>query len=162
MAEIKNMVWHCSDTPASFDVTEDHIIQWHIKERGWSRVGYHALVQRDGTLKIMIPFDRDSNVSYDELANGARGFNSNSLHFCWAGGKGNDDNRTDEQKKTMEAITKMMVMLWPKLKVLGHQQINSYKYCPSFNTPIWCREIGLHENNIDSSNYENNPSFKLG
>jgi N-acetylmuramoyl-L-alanine amidase len=161
MAEIKNLVWHCSDTPSTFDVTEIDINKWHIEERGWSRVGYHILIKRDGTLVIMIPFDRDSNISFDELANGARGFNSNSFHFCWAGGKNNDDNRTIEQRKTMEAVTKMMVMLFPKIKVLGHQQINNYKYCPSFHTANWCRAIGIHENNIDDNDYESNPTYSV-
>jgi len=160
MAKIENLVWHCSDTPSTFDVTKHHIEQWHIKDNGWSRVGYHLLVRRNGSLDIMIPFDRSSNITIDELANGAKGFNSNSIHFCWAGGKNNDDNRTDAQKATMEAVTEMMVMLFPDIKVLGHNQINSYKYCPSFNLTAWLRTIDVHEKNIDTNNYENNPTYK--
>jgi N-acetylmuramoyl-L-alanine amidase len=160
MADIKHLVWHCSDTPASFDVTKHHIEDWHIRERNWTRVGYHVLVRRNGSTDFMIPFDRDSKISNEELANGARGFNHNSIHFCWAGGKNNDDNRTSEQKATMEAITEMMVMLFPKIKVLGHNQINAHKYCPSFNLTDWLRSIDIHERNIDTTNYENNPTYK--
>ena len=159
MAEIKNLVWHCADTPAAFNVTREDIEQWHIKENGWSRVGYHVLVQRSGALDIMIPFNRDGVIVAEELANGARGYNSNSIHACWAGGKNNIDNRTSEQKAAMETITELIIMLWPKIKVVGHQQINSYKYCPSFNVPEWLESLDVSEDNIDRNNYENNPTF---
>jgi len=160
MGKIKNLVIHCADTPASFDVDRKHIEKWHLEENGWSRVGYQLLVKRSGELQVLIPFDRTDNITIDELANGAKGFNSNSFHMCWAGGKGNEDNRTTEQTATMAAVVKMLVMLWPDIKVLGHQQINAYKYCPAFNVPRWMEEMEMDEKNIDFNNYENNASYQ--
>ena len=141
------------------NVTPDHIKKWHIEENGWSRVGYNVLVGREGKLDIMIPFDSNDFVSREELANGARGFNSTSLHGCWAGGKGDVDSRTPGQRTTMEAVTKMMVMIFPKIKIIGHNQVNAYKYCPAINLIKWLKDIGIEDKNIDYGNYEDNPHF---
>jgi len=159
MAKIEYLVIHCSDTPSTYDVTPADINQWHVRERGWSRVGYQILVQRDGTTRILIPFDRDDVITHEELANGARGFNSNSFHICWAGGKGNIDNRTSEQKKALETLVKLITMLWKDVKVIGHQQINRTKYCPAFNVPKWAEQIGIEDRNIDYGNYEGNITY---
>ena len=136
---------HCSDTPASFDVTPEHLHKWHIEENNWSRLGYSLLVKRNAKLNILIPFDRDDVIDSWEISNGARGWNGRTKHLCWAGGRGAggaEDNRTHEQKLVMEATVKMLVMLCPDIKLIGHNQV-SKKYCPSFNVPEWAESVGI-------------------
>lgn len=153
-----HLMIHCSDTPPSFDVTRKEIEQWHIKENGWSRVGYSVLFLRDGRTDILIPWDKDDDIDRWELSNGAAGWNGKTKHFCWAGGreqfkKEAEDNRTLGQKAALEASVKLTIMLWPQIKLIGHNQVHPTKYCPSFNVPAWGRGIGIENKNIDDRIY---------
>lgn len=143
---------HCSDTPDGFDVTPKHIDRWHIEERGWSRVGYSILVGLYNVW-ILIPFDRDEEIDSWEISNGARGWNGHSKHICYAGGKNNLDTRTGYQFGALEAVVKTIITMYPDIKVIGHNQVNEHKYCPSFDVPEWCRKIGLGSENVDNKIY---------
>jgi len=152
MGKFTHLMIHCSDTPASFDVTPKHLEQWHIKERGWSRVGYSLLFERSGYMDILIPFDRDDVIESWEISNGARGWNGRTKHMCWAGGANNEDNRTDGQRVAMATVAQILVMQYPDLKLIGHNQV-SKKYCPSFNVPVWAESMGFLPHNIDYKHY---------
>lgn len=144
---------HCTDTPSTFDVTKSDLYQWHIVERGWSRFGYSMMWRRDGSTEWLIPFDRDDVIESWEISNGARGWNGKTKHFVYAGGKDNIDNRTDVQKIAMANDIKMITMLYPGIKWIGHNQVNANKYCPSFSVPDFCQEIGIKDKNIDFKTY---------
>lgn len=45
----KELIIHCSDSPHSHH-GRDEIDRWH-KERGWSGIGYHWVIERSGELK---------------------------------------------------------------------------------------------------------------
>lgn len=149
-------MWHCTATPYDRYVDRFHIRQWHIVERGWSRVGYSGLVLLDGTFDVLIPHDKDDVIDSWEISNGARGWNGRTKHLCYVGGIGiggrASDTREKAQLAVMAAVTKLYVMLWPDIKVIGHNQV-SPKACPCFDVPSWCREIGLLKKNIDTRAY---------
>ena len=42
---IKELVWHCSATREGQNFTAENIRSWH-KQRGWSDIGYHYVVNR--------------------------------------------------------------------------------------------------------------------
>ena len=48
---------HCSATPPSMDISADDIRDWHLA-RGWSDIGYHAVIKRDGTIEAGRSEDR--------------------------------------------------------------------------------------------------------
>ena len=50
---------HCSasDNPDHDDI--DTIRHWHVNERGWSDVGYHYFIRKDGTLDAGRSLERD-------------------------------------------------------------------------------------------------------
>ena len=155
-----HLMVHCTATPSLFDVRREHIEKWHLHERGWSRVGYSMLVERSGELDIMIGFDRDEVIESWEISNGARGWNGSTKHIAYAGGLGKDgspeDNRTDEQKASLITAVKMLVMLYPSIKVIGHNQVSD-KFCPSFDVRKWAKSIGIPDKNIDFHKYADNP-----
>ena len=157
MADWTHLMIHCSATPPSMDVKRKHLIQWHIDQNGWSRLGYSMLIERSGMLDILIPFDNDDVIDSWEISNGASGWNGRTKHICWAGGQDEDgnrqDNRTYSQHVMMQGVVEILVMLYPNIKLIGHNQVNDHKFCPSFDVPKWCREIGLKEKNIDSKKY---------
>ncbi|UII27021.1 N-acetylmuramoyl-L-alanine amidase [Fulvivirga maritima] len=156
--EFTHLMIHCSATPKGKWFDADDITRWHIEERGWSRVGYSTLFLLDGTTDIMIPFDKDDTINSWEISNGARGWNGITRHICYIGGlneKGNsvEDTRTEAQLAAMQAFVKMHIMLWPKVKIIGHNQVNAHKNCPSFNVNEWGLSIGLEKKHLDQQIY---------
>lgn len=124
----------------------------HKGGRGWSRGGYHWIVEFDGDLNQMYP--------ETEYTNGVRARrslrhvinNGNTLHISYTGGidmktKKPKDTRTKAQKDTLAYSIKELIKKYPNIQVLGHNQVAA-KACPSFNVPEWLREIGIAEKNI--------------
>lgn len=133
MASRKTTDWiavHCSATRPSMDVGVKEIDKWH-KARGWSGVGYHYVVRRNGTVEAGRP----------EKAIGAHveGYNHNSLGICWVGGVNDDtlgpeDNRTPEQKAALKTLIAYLKTRYPNAKVQGHRDFPSVKKaCPSYD-----------------------------
>lgn len=136
----KFIVIHCSASRPSMDVGRKEIDAWH-KARGFSGVGYHFIVRRDGTVEKGRP----------KMAIGAHaaGYNNNSLAVCWVGGVSEDmlgaeDNRTPKQKKALEKLVLDLHVEFPDARILGHRDLpNVNKACPSFDVAKWLKEIGL-------------------
>ena len=57
--ETNYIVIHCSATRANQHVTIEDIRHWHVVERGWSDIGYHWIIDRNG----IIHKGRDSRLS---------------------------------------------------------------------------------------------------
>jgi N-acetylmuramoyl-L-alanine amidase len=157
MSKLTHGMIHCADTPAGMNFTENDIIRWHTdpipKGRGWKKVGYSGVWLLDGSFKILIPFDNDDEVDSWEISNGASGWNGNTRHFCYIGGGKGIDTRTSEQLASMETAIKLMTVMLPNIKWIGHNQVNSGKYCPSFDVPKYCKSIGIDDKNIDFKTY---------
>ena len=160
------MVWthfmiHCTDTPPTYNVTRKDIEKWHLDERGWSRVGYSMLIERFEGLDILIPFDRDDSIDSWEISNGAAGWNGFTKHIAWSGGKGTDGkveyNMTTTEESCLTTVCRITVMLYPQIKLIGHNQVHSTKYCPSFDVRKYAKAIGIPDKNIDFHKYVDNP-----
>lgn len=158
MPKLKYLVIHCTDTPEGRAVSKADIELWHIKENGWSRVGYSDMVHINGVLENLIDFDQDNSVDPWEVSNGAKGYNGISRHVVYVGGTEKTkypwmsrypmkDTRTVEQLNTLTVYVKYMILRHPDIKVVGHNQLSN-KNCPSFDVPTWLREICIKEKNI--------------
>lgn len=158
MSKLQYLVIHCTATPEGREVTPEDIKDWHIRGRGWSRVGYSDLIQLDGTLVNLIKFDQDDTVDSWEISNGASGFNGKSRHVVYAGGCAAEkpewakyypakDTRTTAQIVALATYVKYMILRHPNIKVIGHNQIAN-KACPSFAVPEWLLSIGISPKNI--------------
>ena len=152
---------HCTDTSPTYNVTKEDIEKWHLHERGWSRVGYSMLIERQKGLDILIPFDRDDVIDSWEISNGARGWNGFTKHIVWAGGKGTDGkveyNMTTTEEACLTNVCRLIVMLYPQIKLIGHNQVHPTKYCPSFDVRKYAKAIGISDRNIDFHKYVDNP-----
>jgi len=139
--KLEFLMIHCTATPEGREVTAEDIRKWHIEGRGWRRVGYTDLIQLDGRIVNLTPFDQDDEVESWELTNGARGMNGISRHIVYSGGMDKDykyakDTRTEEQEYVMRAYVIETVARYPEIKVCGHNQFAN-KACPSFDVPSW-------------------------
>lgn len=132
MRKINEIIVHCSDTPAGEDFTVKDIDNWH-KQRGWSGIGYHYVVYRDGTVH--------EGRSIDKAGAHCLGHNANSIGICYIGGRSPRgertryyDTRTDAQKEGLLGLIKALKIKYPSIKsVVGHCDYDKGKSCPCFD-----------------------------
>ena len=153
MRPLKYLVIHCTYTEPDYHVTKEQVIDWHTAPkpigRGWSRVGYTDLIQQDGTIVNLHPFDSDNIVDNWEITNGVKGWNSYSRHIVYAGGKLQGravDTRTPQQVTSIKIYIEWMVRRYPDIEILGHRDFpNVAKDCPCFSVRDLLAEMGLKE-----------------
>ena len=127
MRNIEEIIVHCSATPEGRDVSTEEIRQWHL-DRGWSDIGYHFVVELDGTVCDGRPLEKSGAH--------AKGHNSQSVGVCYVGGVDSDmeakDTRTDEQAVALVELITSLKEQFPEAIVIGHRDV-SEKECPSFD-----------------------------
>jgi N-acetylmuramoyl-L-alanine amidase len=144
--QVDNIFIHC--TAGYGDV--DAIRRFWREELGWKQVGYHYFVYEDGSVHVLAPID--------QVVNGVRSFNANSVHIAYQGGVLRDnlnqaaDTRSEAQKATilhlirdtMESLKRYQPV--DHVKVIGHRDASPdrngngiiepwerIKECPSFD-----------------------------
>ena len=155
MARLKDLVIHCTATPAGREVSAAEIRRWHTAPvskggRGWKQVGYTDLFHLDGKVERLVNNNEDMNVDPWEITNGAAGFNSVSRHIVYAGGvdaktKKAADTRTEAQKEALKNYVLEFHRRFPAVRIVGHRELNAGKECPSFDVPSWLRSIGIKQ-----------------
>lgn len=135
-----------------------------LKGRGWRRVGYSDVMLRDGSIVNLTPYDLDEMWTAAELTNGAVGWNARTRHICMFGGMGADGktpeaNFTAAQWEALRCYVINALAHQPWLKLIGHNQVDAHKACPTFSVPQWAARVVPPEN-IDPRNYANNPYFQ--
>lgn len=125
---IKELIVHCSATPEGKDYSVDTIRQWHL-QRGFSDIGYHYVIYRDGSIHI----GRDESI----IGAHCTGHNTNSIGVCYIGGCATDgktpkDTRTTEQKQSLVKLLKELKTKYPQASIHSHRDFAN-KACPSFD-----------------------------
>lgn len=128
MRKINKIIVHCADTPEGRDVRAEDIKLWHTKERGWNDIGYHYVIDLDGTIEPGRPIE--------VVGAHCTGHNADSIGICYVGGcdakMQPKDTRTEEQKASLITLLKYLVAKYPGVKIYGHRDFSS-KACPSFD-----------------------------
>ena len=140
--KITEIIIHCSATPDGKDYTVDDIRRWH-KQRGYSDVGYHYIIYRNGILAQ----GRDVNI----IGAHASGHNAHSIGICYIGGMNAEntqpeDTRTLRQKARLLSLLVDLRKLYPNARIIGHRDLSEdkngngiiepsewMKACPSFD-----------------------------
>ena len=128
MRKIKYIAVHCTATPQTTSI--DSIKNYWKTNLGWKMPGYHFIIKPDGEAVKLL--------SVDEVSNGVKGFNSETINISYIGGvdkAGNPiDNRTEAQKATLLKLLKEFRAKFPNAVIQGHRDFpNVKKACPSFN-----------------------------
>lgn len=151
MGKLKFIVIHCTATYPDQQVAKSDIERWHLKERGWSRLGYSELIDLDGKLVNLTPYDYDDEVDYNEMTWGVKGINGVSRHIVYAGGLNRngepEDTRNEKQRWTMFWYLKKVIELHPDILIAGHNDFAS-KACPCFSVADWLSDTGFPQKNI--------------
>lgn len=152
MRKEKYCMLHCSATPEGRDYTEKQIRGW-FTSRGWRNPGYRQITHLDGSVSVLQNYDSDGFISHEEVTNGARGWNLDTVHFAYVGGVEKNNYRKAKDTRTQYQKQSLIIQIWHQLLItpdiifLGHRQVAA-KACPSFDVPAWLREIGVPEKNI--------------
>ena len=133
---ITEIIVHCSATREGRDYTVADITRWH-KQRGFTTIGYHYVIYRDGSLHV----GRDVNLVGAHCMN----HNAHSIGICYIGGCKTDgispkDTRTDAQKTALVALLKDLRRKYPYAKIHGHRDFAN-KACPSFDATREYKDI---------------------
>lgn len=112
------------------DIREIHMA------RGWRDIGYHYVIEDDGSIVPGRPLD---------LAGAhARGWNARSIGICYTGGGMSKDGSRPisgpniYQDLGLRNLILAQKMVFPSIKIVkGHRDTGSNKDCPCFNVATW-------------------------
>ena len=140
MRPLNEIIVHCTATRAEWydgQTTASKVAEvrnWHLA-RGWSDIGYHYLIDRDGTVATGRPLEK--------VGAHAKGHNTGTIGISLFGGHGsseNDafsDNYTPQQEAALLKLIYDLREEYPSITtVSGHNQYAA-KACPGFNVPRW-------------------------
>lgn len=107
---------------------------------GWSDVGYHFIIRRNGIIENGRPLERAGAH--------VKNFNSNSIGICLVGGLNasgaGENNFTIEQFSSLETLLKSLKGKFPNAQILGHRDFPKVaKECPCFDVRDWVVSNGL-------------------
>ena len=147
---------HCTATPEGNDTTVEEMRKQH-RAQGWSDIGYHYVIYRDGTVNL----GRDVDIAGAHVS----GYNPHSIGISYVGGLENKpgvpysklpakDTRTEQQKASMLALLMDLRKLYPKAVIQGHRDFSPdrngdgvisadewIKACPSFGAKEEYRRV---------------------
>jgi len=116
------VVVHCSATPPSLDWGRTEIDRSH-RQRGFTAIGYHYVIKRDGTVEKGRP---ENTVGAH-----VEGYNSRSLGICLVGGVDAagkpQDNFTDAQWAALIPTLRSLKHAYPLAKIVGHRDLSPDK-----------------------------------
>ena len=125
---INEIIVHCTASREGNPMTVEQIRRMHIRERGWSDIGYHYVVYLDGTIHN----GRDVNITGAHCT----GHNTHSIGVVYVGGLAKNgqpkDTRTDAQKAGLLKLLRELKGLYPKATIHGHREYAN-KACPCFD-----------------------------
>lgn len=138
--QISEIIVHCSATPAGRNVRCSEIRRWHMADRGFSDIGYHFVIDLDGTVETGRPLS--------QLGAHCVGHNRKSIGICYIGGvdhKGNaSDTRTISQKEALTRLILIIKQAFPNVRVHGHRDF-ARKECPSFDAASEYAGLTVHD-----------------
>ena len=128
MENWNKIILHCSATPEGRNVKTKTIKGWHLK-RGWRDIGYHYVIQLDGTV--------DKGRPIDQHGAHTKGRNHDSIGICYIGGldaetKEPKDTMTEAQHDSFLDLMSALRFVFGPLPLHGHNEYAA-KACPCFD-----------------------------
>lgn len=130
MRTIDEIIIHCSATGEGKDFKAADIRRWHVQGNGWQDIGYHFVIDLDGTVEVGRPVSKQGAH--------CAGHNKTTIGICYVGGCAADgktpkDTRTEAQRRSLRGLVAVLRSCFPTIrKVSGHREYAN-KACPSFD-----------------------------
>lgn len=128
MRPIDEIIVHCSATEAGKDFKAADIRRWHIEGNGWKDIGYHYVIDIDGTIEVGRPIDQAGAHTTNH--------NKTTIGICYVGGLWNGkpkDTRTLKQQAAMVQLIRSLKVCFPTIKKVSGHRDYSNKACPCFD-----------------------------
>ena len=147
--DTKYLVVHCSASQPTAEIGALEIHKMHLS-RGWSGIGYHYVIRRDGSIERGEPHrNRGAHV---------KGHNYHSVGVCLVGGiapNGQAENNFNpEQFGSLAILLNELHSIYPDAQVLGHRDLSPdidgdgtverhewVKECPCFDAGAFWQAI---------------------
>jgi N-acetyl-anhydromuramyl-L-alanine amidase AmpD len=145
--DVDRVFLHCSasDNPAHDDV--EVMRDWHVNGNGWSDVGYHFFIKKDGTVQPGRPLSRTPAAQAP--------YNSGTIAICCHGLK--EEKFTRAQYEAVIALCKEIDQAYGhEVSFHGHCEV-SPKSCPVYP---YKTVLGLDENGAMRFNPNPTPSIE--
>lgn len=143
MREIRYIAVHCTGGNPKATVRD---LELEFQRKGWKNPGYHYVITADGRIHQMLDDER--------ISNGVKHYNDITVNVAYTGGLDYADTRTDEQKKSLRGLLKILRKRYPTAVIQGHRdfspdlngdgEIDSsewIKYCPCFDAKTEYKDI---------------------
>lgn len=144
MRPINEIIIHCTATrpewreKLSANNKVEEVRRWHVDDNGWRDIGYHFLIDRDGTVV--------SGRPVEQMGAHVSGHNRSSIGIALFGGHGGSaddrfaDNFTASQDEALRTKIADLMDQFPSIeKVSGHNEYAN-KACPCFRVSAWLSE----------------------
>lgn len=137
---VDEIVIHCAATHPDWmrrqplTAKRKEIDRWHREERGWRKIGYHHLIDRDGAI---LPGRAET-----EIGAGVEGHNRGVIHICLIGGAGSsatdlfERNFTTAQDRALRGLIDAIRAETAITRITGHND-HAAKACPGFVVRNW-------------------------
>lgn len=137
---VDEIVIHCAATHPDWmrgqplTAKRKEIDRWHREERGWRKIGYHHLIDRDGAI---LPGRAET-----EIGAGVEGHNRGVIHICLIGGAGSaatdpfERNFTAAQDRALHGLIDAIRAETAITRITGHND-HAAKACPGFVVRTW-------------------------
>lgn len=123
MNKINSIVIHCSATKEGVDYRVKDIDKWH-RERGFQMIGYHYVIDLDGTVELGRPLSMNG-AHCNTAGLSGESYNKHSIGICYVGGLDRNgkakDTRTDAQKAALRTLVARLREKYPIKEVIGHR-----------------------------------------
>ena len=137
---VREIVVHCTATRPEWMAAGSlvqkftEIRRWHVKDRGWSDIGYHHVIDRDGAT---MPGRAETVIGA-----GVEGHNAGVIHISLIGGAESAAtdpfarNFTAAQDATLRRLIAEISARTGITKITGHNDWAA-KACPGFDVATW-------------------------
>lgn len=146
MRTISEIIVHTTATRRDWMATRpiadkvQEIRRWHVDGNGWSDIGYHYVIDRNGAIGAGRPLER--------VGAHVKGRNRQSIGIALVGGHGGSetdtftDHYTEAQDAALRGLIGELKSRFGDLAVTGHNQYSA-KACPCFYVPTWFEGGGV-------------------
>lgn len=143
MSKVVRIVVHCTADPADAVRSRAYFRHLFFDVYGWKHWGYHAIVYQNGEWEKLQPWPTVKTnggfIDNTTMANGAKGYNADSIHIAYVGGLAPfscryADTRTPEQRATLRVLVAELMHTYKVDEVVGHRDLPGVeKLCPCFD-----------------------------
>lgn len=111
---------HCTASDHEHHDNLATLFVWHVVERGWSDVGYHFVITKDGSINHARPINMRPAAQ--------KGHNNGTIAICLTG----DKKFSKAQFRSLRKLCRQIDDNYDDITFHGHREVSN-KTCPNFD-----------------------------